>query len=1050
MNNLARLLCCAALLALSVQAQAADYTQGGYADRTSVPAGGTIAFRIATASSPFNLQIVNLAHSTQVLTTIPGLTSTAQDCTGKWETGCGWSTTATFTVPSDWPSGYYAAQFPTTSGTRYIVFVVRATNPGLTSPVVVISPTNTWIAYNQYSGKSVYDDLSTNHQRAYIVSYDRPYDDRAGLGRYPAWEQQFVDWMTAESRPFEVITDDDLADPSMLPHYKVAVIVGHSEYWTLQARRNLEAFSRSGGHIVILGGNTMWWQARTDLQARQFTCYKSAALDPFTGVHNEQVTVNWYDWPVFNPENLITGLSFRNAGYANRSGTSEYDPLPDAQRTPYTVRNAASWVFAGTSVFNGSTIAQSTGGIETDGAIFNNDANGNPIVDGSDGTPLNFDILATLGAESGYATIGMYVNPQGGAVFNAGTRDWSHGLAGDPVVAQMTRNVLDRFATGQPLPYQPRTSIDRSEDFFNTPSPWPGVLEGWSGDMMQATLSARCAHEGATGLELTGTHWTQLVRRVAPTNASLSTAGLRFFLNVDLLSGTADWPIPLVKFMNVVNGAETSYAAVEVQKRTAGKSIRISTLNADGSGLASSGWIVLGTGWQQVSVVWRSPGTVELRVGTGAPVQINNATSGQQLNSLFLQFPGTDFQSTGSLCVDEFQLRDASTATALTSSKNPAITGDVITFVAMVTPATATGVITLKEGVNVIASQSLTNGTAAMNVSGLTAGTHTLQAVYGGDANYDGSTSPVLVQVVNAPAVAAVKTDLNGDGRSDIVLQNANTAAVAAWLMNANTINEGRVVGTMAGWQAAATGDLDGDHKADIILRNSSTGEIAMWKMNGTSATSFTSIATPNIAWRIVATRDFNHDGRDDIILQNTSTGAVALWLMDGATLTAGYVLGNPGVAVRAVTVGNFGGDAIVFQNVNTAAVTRWIVNGGSVTSDQPIATPLSAWKVVGGGDFNADGADDLVLQNTSTNAVSVWLLGSNGATITTGQVVATPASGWSVVGAGRDYDGDGRGDLLLFNTSTNTVAQWLMNGATIASGTNLSTVAAGWRPIGN
>src|SRR5205085_5362826 len=168
------------------------------------------------------------------------------------------------------------------------------------------------------------------------------------------------------------------------------------------------------------------------------TCYKDASLDPENGVHNDLVTVNWYDAPVFHPENLITGVSFRNAGYANRAGSGAYDPLPDAQRVPYTVRNASSWVFNGTSVFNGATIAQATGGIETDGAIFNNDAAGNPIVNGSDGTPLNFDILATLPAESGYATIGIYVNAAGGAVFNAATRDWTRGLAADAVVQQMT------------------------------------------------------------------------------------------------------------------------------------------------------------------------------------------------------------------------------------------------------------------------------------------------------------------------------------------------------------------------------------------------------------------------------------------------------------------------------------------------------------------------------------------------------------------------------------------------------------------------------------
>jgi hypothetical protein len=41
--------------------------------------------------------------------------------------------------------------------------------------------------------------------------------------------------------------------------------------------------------------------------------------------------------------------------------------------------------------------------------------------------------------------MGVYTN--GGTVFTAGTTDWAHGLRGkDPVVTQITRNILDRLS----------------------------------------------------------------------------------------------------------------------------------------------------------------------------------------------------------------------------------------------------------------------------------------------------------------------------------------------------------------------------------------------------------------------------------------------------------------------------------------------------------------------------------------------------------------------------------------------------------------------------
>src|SRR5690242_16834950 len=109
---------------------AVDYTQGGYADQTSVPQGGTIAFHIATAYSPFDLKIFNNNDLENPVAVIQNLVSQPQDCTGMSEQGCGWPVTATFTIPADWPSGYYSARFPTSTEPHFIIFVVRSVSPG--------------------------------------------------------------------------------------------------------------------------------------------------------------------------------------------------------------------------------------------------------------------------------------------------------------------------------------------------------------------------------------------------------------------------------------------------------------------------------------------------------------------------------------------------------------------------------------------------------------------------------------------------------------------------------------------------------------------------------------------------------------------------------------------------------------------------------------------------------------------------------------------------------------------------------------------------------
>src|SRR5262249_28430624 len=152
--------------------------------------------------------------------------------TGHYDQGCGWTATTTFSVPANWPSGYYAARFPTSHGLRNVLFVVKAARSGRKSPIVVISATNTYQAYNSFGGKSVYDDGSTDGMRASQVSFDRPYDRADGLGDFELWEQHFVAWLQKQQRAFDVLTDADLESADALTGYKLALIVGHSEYWT--------------------------------------------------------------------------------------------------------------------------------------------------------------------------------------------------------------------------------------------------------------------------------------------------------------------------------------------------------------------------------------------------------------------------------------------------------------------------------------------------------------------------------------------------------------------------------------------------------------------------------------------------------------------------------------------------------------------------------------------------------------------------------------------------------------------------------------------------
>ena len=89
------------------------------------------------------------------------------------------------------------------------------------------------------------------------------------------------------------------------------------------------------------------------------------------------------------------------------------------------------------------------------------------------------------------------------------------------------------------------------------------------------------------------------------------------------------------------------------------------------------------------------------------------------------------------------------TTTTITSSSNPASSGQSVTFTAVVTSAAArapTGKVTFKDGKTVLGTASLINGQAQITTSLLAVGPY-LTATYAGSANFSGS-SGTLSQTI--------------------------------------------------------------------------------------------------------------------------------------------------------------------------------------------------------------------------------------------------------------------------------------------------------------
>lgn len=140
-----------------------------------------------------------------------------------------------------------------------------------------------------------------------------------------------------------------------------------------------------------------------------------------------------------------------------------------------------------------------------------------------------------------------------------------------------------------------------------------------------------------------------------------------------------------------------------------------------------------------------SLGTGTLKSGVATLVLATLSLGSHSLTAAY----GGDANDAASSSTPVIQVVQNTTATILTSSPNPSVSGEKVTFTATVTPSTATGTVTFYHGSTVLGTGTLSGGVATYKTTTLPVGTHALTATYGGDADDEASTSPVIYQVVN-------------------------------------------------------------------------------------------------------------------------------------------------------------------------------------------------------------------------------------------------------------------------------------------------------------
>ena len=240
---------------------------------------------------------------------------------------------------SDWPSGAYVARLSWGAHADYAPFILRPSRLGH-EPVLVVEPTNTWHAYDDFDGDSWYLDPAVH-----VIDLTHPFAaSRVNGKRVPAglpeqfqrFDVGFLRWYWHSGYQADFVSDDDLerlSSARQLSRYRLIVFAGHEEYVTSHTFDLITAYRNAGGNLAFLSANNFFYKVKV-------------SGNTMTG------RIPWRK--VGRPEAALVGAQY--AGWDEG----------DYPNKPYRITNtaAAPWLFNGTGLHDGSSVGNY--GIEVD------------------------------------------------------------------------------------------------------------------------------------------------------------------------------------------------------------------------------------------------------------------------------------------------------------------------------------------------------------------------------------------------------------------------------------------------------------------------------------------------------------------------------------------------------------------------------------------------------------------------------------------------------------------------------------------------------------
>ncbi|CAF1482117.1 unnamed protein product [Rotaria sp. Silwood1] len=324
----------------------------------------------------------------------------------------------------------------------------------------------------------------------------------------------------------------------------------------------------------------------------------------------------------------------------------------------------------------------------------------------------------------------------------------------------------------------------------------------------------------------------------------------------------------------------------------------------------------------------------------------------------------------------------------------------------------------------------------------------------------DGNFKNQRIYPINNGALQRVDTgDLNNDTWIDVVVAIDSSYNVGVFLggPDKNLFNiKTYSTGGLSNPYSVAVGDFNNDTRLDVVVVNYGKDEIGVFLGQGNGnfdarkTYSTGSYSRPGS----IAIGDFNSDNRLDAVVVNFGTNELGIFLGDGdgsftdqKTYSTGW-----NSQPKSVAVGDLNSDNqfdIVVANVGTDNLGIFFGYGdGSFTDQKTYSTGLSSQPTsIVMGDLNNDTHLDIAVANSGSNTLGIFLGHDNGSFSDQIEYPTGSSSTPNAISIG-DFNGDNRLDVVVVNSGTNNLGIFLGN--TDGSFSNQTEYPTGERPRPN